>query len=189
MSKRGVGAIFTGGASTRMGGHPKGLLKAPSGKPIVAHLASLLDAAGLEVVLAGAQPAYEHLAITMLEDDEHGVGPLGGLCAALRHAGDRALVTVACDMPHVDASLLERLLSHAPGAPLVVASVGGRRQPFLARHSPRVVLPLAREALSTGRRSLQHVLDLAGAVEMALADDEAGRVRDWDTWEDVGSGP
>lgn len=53
-----------------------------------------------------------------LPDRPHaGLGPLGGIAAALHHAAghdfDRAL-TIGCDMPEVPASLLATLIDRAP---------------------------------------------------------------------------
>ena len=50
--------------------------------------------------------------IRELEPNRH---PLCGIVAALRHARERALVVVGCDMPFVDAGLLA-WLGTAPGA-------------------------------------------------------------------------
>ena len=51
---RAIAGVFVGGAGTRMGGVPKGLLRAPDGPAIVERSRSALAAAGVtEVVLVG----------------------------------------------------------------------------------------------------------------------------------------
>ena len=53
--------IFVGGASTRMGGQPKGLLPAPTGEPLVSRTIAAGRAAGLAPVLVGAAEHYLRL--------------------------------------------------------------------------------------------------------------------------------
>ena len=82
--------IFVGGASRRMNGHPKGLLPCePGGETIVGRLVRIVQALELPVVLVGQHEAYRPLGLPMLADQPPGVGPLGGLCALLRHAQGR----------------------------------------------------------------------------------------------------
>jgi molybdopterin-guanine dinucleotide biosynthesis protein A len=116
-----LGAIFVGGASSRMGGRPKGLLVGPDGLPLVVRLASLLSGVGVPCVLVGEHPAYAHLGLATVADAAAGAGPLGGLVAALERAGSGVLVALACDMPFVTPALLRALLAHPSPSPIVAA--------------------------------------------------------------------
>src|SRR5262245_27958389 len=94
-----------------MGGVAKGLLVGPSG-PIVRALAESARALGLDVVLVGDARAYESLALPSIADDPPNIGPVGGLAALLRRAGDGRAISLGCDMPYVSRALLGRLAAH-----------------------------------------------------------------------------
>ncbi len=112
-----LGGIFVGGASSRMNGVPKGLLRAPDGETIVAHVARAMREAGLEPVLVGKRAEYAAIDVPAIADAAD-AGPLGGLVALLDAARGENVVAVACDMPFVSAALV-RKLAEAPDAPVV----------------------------------------------------------------------
>lgn len=172
-----VGGIFVGGQSRRMGGQPKGRLVSPDGVPIVTRWASLFEALRIPAVLVGDAAAYRDLGLAAIADDPGAAGPLAGLIALLRHAGDGHTIAVACDMPYVSRHLLERLAA-APPASIVAPKRAGRWEPFFARYDAARALPCARAHAHRG--ALQAVLDDACAVELPLSPDEARELRDWD---------
>ena len=179
-----LAGVFVGGAATRMGGAPKGLLRMPGGVTLVDHWRALLEAQGAEVVLVGSGDAYRALGLEVLQDEPSGVGPLGGLVALLQRASPAVAVAVACDMPFVTPALLGRLLA-APAAPVVAPRREGRWEPLFARYDSRAVLPVARAHVAAGRRALHDLLYAVGAVELDLSPDEAAQLRDWDSPGDV----
>ncbi len=181
-----LAGIFVGGASTRMGGAPKGLLRADGGETIIARWARLLSCEGAEPVLVGAHGAYAGLGLPALADARPDLGPLGGLLSLLDHAGERRAIAVACDMPRVTDLLVRRLLE-APAAPIVAARTDDRWLPFFARFDPEAVLPRARAHADRGILSLQRLLDAAGAVALPISPGEERLLVDWDRPEDVGS--
>jgi molybdopterin-guanine dinucleotide biosynthesis protein A len=173
-------AIFVGGASSRMGGHPKGLLRGSDGVAIVERWLSLATTVGLSSVLVGQAPAYAHLGIEAVADERPDAGPLAGLVGLLRSRADAQVVAVACDMPHVTAALLKRL-AFAPDGPAVLAPWrDDRYEPLFARYDRARVLPLAERQLAGGDRSLQKLLRDAGALPFALTDEEWPLLADWD---------
>ncbi len=154
-----LGAVLAGGAGSRLGGAKATAQLA--GRPLISYPLAALGAAGIEAVVvakadtelpdfkaegwAGERrtpPAPRHL----VEPDEprH---PLAGILAALREAGERPLVVLACDMPFAEPALLAALAA-AP-EPLVVPAPGGLPQPLQARYSasllPALEAALARE--------------------------------------------
>src|SRR5204863_1862770 len=64
------------------------------------------------------------------------------LVAALRASGGRPVIAVACDMPFVEAMMLETLAGMDD--PLVVGETGGRLQPFPGRYGLELVVHLER---------------------------------------------
>ncbi len=184
-----VGGIFVGGASTRMMRRPKGLLPSPEGGTLVDRCCAVLRAAGVsKVVLLGAHPAYAAVAhaaaLEVLDDQPRGIGPLGGLLALLKYAGDARALAVACDMPFVSAALLAQLV-HAPEAPIVAPRRSLRWEPLCARYDAARVLPMAQARSAARDYSLQRLLEGAGATALALPANVERELDDWDTPEDV----
>lgn len=183
-SPRVLAGVFVGGAGRRMGGKAKGLLRTADGVTLVERWLGLLARVGAEVVLVGASEAYAPLGLEGLQDEPAGVGPIGGLAALLRRGRGRPVLAVACDLPYVSAALIERLLS-APAASVVAPVRDGRWEPLCARYEPARVQPVIARLLAARRHALQAVLDDAGALAMALSQDEEGELRDWDFPGDV----
>lgn len=180
--------IFVGGASSRMGGAPKGLLRPPSGEAsIVLRLAGLAERLGVPWVLVGRQAAYA-AAGDALEDDPSGAGPLGGLHALAKHATTRYVVALACDMPRVTLVLLARLVD-APHAPIVAPKRGEIWEPLFARYEVTTVRRAAPPRIAARDLGLQALLRDEGAAELSLSSVEARELDDWDSPEDVRDDP
>ncbi len=182
-----LGGIFVGGASSRMNGVPKGLLRAPDGETIVAHVARAMRDAGLEPVLVGKRAEYEGVGVRSIADAAD-AGPLGGLVALLDAARGEPVVAIACDMPYVSAELVRKLAT-APDAPVVAPRRDGRWEPLFARYDASRVLDVAKARCARGELALQGLLDQVGARVLDLDADEAARLADWDRPEDVASNP
>ena len=180
-----LAGIFVGGGSTRMGGHPKGLLRTSSGDSIVLRLRSLFDSLGVETVLVGAQSAYADTGMEMIADRPSGIGPLGGLAALLERAQDGYAIAVACDMPHVSQALLQKLADHPSVATVVAPRSQHGWEPLFARYRAGTARSVIAEQISERRHSLQALLDAAGAEVIALSEAEWHEVGDWDTPADV----
>jgi molybdopterin-guanine dinucleotide biosynthesis protein A len=101
-----VGVILAGGGATRFGGAPKGL-EMIGDQRIIDRVANALRVVSDELLLiANAPNAGEWLpGVRTARDMRSGAGALGGLHAALSHAGTDILL-VAWDMPFVSATLL-----------------------------------------------------------------------------------
>lgn len=179
-----------------MGGVAKGLLQAPESEATLIErlLGEIARAApGAEIVLVGDSTSYASLRLPTVDDAPRDIGPLGGLLGLLQHAeqqGTELALALACDLPRLDATVLERLLTADSGASALVVEQNGVRNPLIARYRMREALPAARAALAGGKRSLQAVLDrLADGVRpLPLTAAEAALVDDWDHPEDVRRG-
>jgi molybdopterin-guanine dinucleotide biosynthesis protein A len=138
-----VGAVLAGGASRRMG-TAKATLEL-AGRPLLEYPLAAVQGAGLEpVVVAKPDSPLPPLAVPFWEEPAEPIHPLTGIIAALHAAGDRPVLTVACDMPFVTAELIADLAAHV--TPLVVPDLDGRLHPLLARWHPSL-LPALRDAL------------------------------------------
>jgi len=183
-----VVGIFVGGRSRRMGGEPKGLLRVPGGdETLVESLARAASEAGLEAVLVGDVAAYDAVVpgLPRLRDQPPGIGPLGGLGALLAHAGNRLALSVACDMPHVDAAALRVLVDHPSEALVLAPRRDGRWEPMLARWRADVVRPALERAVERGVRSFQALLAELEVAELAVDERMDRALVDWDNPADV----
>ncbi|HET6339301.1 MAG TPA: molybdenum cofactor guanylyltransferase [Polyangiales bacterium] len=182
--------IFVGGQSRRMGGTPKGLLLAPSShETLIARLARVGRAAGLDPVLVGAAELGEvGRELRRIPDREPRFGPLSGLASLLDHASGKPCIAVACDMPLVSPALLTRLMHECPAAAVLAPrdTATGKWEPLCARYHPDSVAAVLNRALDSGSRSFQDLFRLLSVVELTLTDTERTELHDWDTPEDIG---
>ncbi len=185
--------IFVGGKGERFGGAAKGLLPSlDTQEPLIERLRRVASTAVPEarVVLVGQRSEYATLGLDCLADDPPGIGPLGGLLALLREAergGHDCCLALACDLPFVDAPLVSRLMTHAPGAAAVAPRPDACWQPLCARYATLSTLTAAETVHAKGRRALHAVLEQLGehAVALPVSAAEAHALRDWDSPKDV----
>jgi len=138
-SGRPVGAVLAGGRGSRIGGAKA--LADLGGRPLISYPLAAVEAAGLEpVVVAKPESELPSLPCRTIIEPALPRHPLCGIVAALRDAGERPVVAVACDMPLVGPQLLAWLGS-AP-EPLVAAAGQGEMQPLLARYDSSLLAAL-----------------------------------------------
>lgn len=108
-----LGAIIAGGASSRFGSDKA--LALLDGRPLIAHAAGALEPFVETIVVCGRE--WGGLP-SLADQPEPGLGPLGGIAAALLHAeptgGYSHVLTIGCDMPRVPAALIADLIARAP---------------------------------------------------------------------------
>lgn len=102
-----LGAILAGGQSRRFGSDKADALL--DGRKLIDHVAEALQRDCDALVVCGRT----HPSIPGIEDrPQPGLGPLGGLCAALMHgraAGFDAVLCAPCDAPDLPADLFVQL--------------------------------------------------------------------------------
>ncbi len=137
------GFVLVGGRSSRFGRdkalHPVG------GRPMALRVADTLAQVVESVTLVGPPAKYRALGLPVIADKREGIGPLGGVLAALEEAALEESAAAwsliaACDLPRIDRGALERLLRRAltSGADAVwPATPDGRLQPLCAAYSKR----------------------------------------------------
>ncbi len=114
-----LGAVLAGGQSRRFGSD-KALAELDH-RPLIAHAAAALEPFVAKVVICGR--AFGDY-VALADRPAPGLGPLGGLAAALRHAADHgfdAVLSLGCDIPLLPADLVAAL--RAIGAPVAVRAL------------------------------------------------------------------
>ncbi len=152
-----TGVILAGGEASRYGGAPKGLERV-GGRRIIDRVVDALSAVTDSLMLVANDAAADGWlpGVRRVEDVHRGAGGLGGIHAALSHAGSAVLV-VAWDMPFVPAELLAELRreGETPGADAAVPESDSRRglEPLCAYYGPRC-LAAVESRLARGERKV-----------------------------------
>ncbi len=154
---RTLGAILAGGQSRRFGKDKA--LALLDGRPLIERAIGAIIEQVSEIVIVGRNGDSG-----IADRPQPGLGPLGGLNAALHHArenGFDTVVTIGCDMPFLPRDLVAQL--QATGVPSFLqsmpivgywpASLADRLDAHLAAHTDR---------------SMRHWAKAAGAVALHL---------------------
>lgn len=146
------GAVLAGGAASRYGRRPKGLLEV-GGRRILDRVVDTVAAAvGAPPLLVANDPDAGSWApaLRCVPDVRTGLGSLGGIYTAVCEGPDPVLC-VAWDMPFVSEALLRALVAESPGFDAFLPESGGRRglEPLCAVYGP-ACRPAIEQALARG---------------------------------------
>lgn len=164
--------ILTGGQSTRMGADK--FLMEINGKPQYQHLYELLTGLGLETYLSCSAEQVSKLrgAVPVIKDIHEGIGPIGGLAAAITAFPDASWLVVACDLIHLTPESVKVLLD-ADEANFDVITYQQEGSPFFETtctiYHPSSYI-VVRRTIRNGDYSLQTVLKKSVVKTIAPAD-------------------
>ena len=163
-----VGVILAGGGATRFGGKPKGL-ELVDGVRIIDRVAAALRGAADELLLIANDPGADAWlpGVRTAADVRRGDGALGGLHAALSHAGGHAVLVAAWDMPYLSEGLLRALRAEGERgfeAVLPVSETSGRGvEPLCAWYAPTCLAAIERRLDAKDRRVVSFFADVRTA--------------------------
>lgn len=102
------------------------------------------------------------------------IGPMGGVASALSECASSAVLTVACDMPGLDAATVNTLIAarDVDVDATVVMNARGQLEPLCAVYEPGM-LPQLERAIEAGEYSLNRVLSEARVCRVEVPDAEA----------------
>lgn len=181
-----AGVILAGGESSRMGRN-KALLEVYGERMIETayrRMAELFD----EVLLVTNTPeSYDFIPCRKIADIHPGMGPLGGIHAALSSAVAGRAFVIACDMPGLNPRLIRELCS-IEGGDVVIPETPGGLEPLHAVYSKNC-LPKMEQMLFAGERRILSFFDLAQVRlvprgRIAALDPEYASFRNINTQED-----
>ena len=164
-----MGAVMTGGRSSRFGSDKGAALL--RGVTLADHAAAAIAPFVGTVIRVGGADGIADMPVP-------GLGPLGGIAAALDHAAGRgfdSVLTIGCDMPRLPAGLVEALLRRAPAycgeAPVLghwpVSMLAGLMDLLCvpAEAGTQTILPPSREnSLGKTGPSIKYWARIIGAV-------------------------
>lgn len=115
--------VLAGGEAQRMGGVDKGW-QLYAGQPLIERMMALVKAVSVQQFISANRnlDRYQALADTVITDvvPWQGIGPLGGLYAALDKLYTTHLLVLPCDTPLFSSAALQHLLEAAKQAPELV---------------------------------------------------------------------
>jgi molybdopterin-guanine dinucleotide biosynthesis protein A len=158
--------VLCGGQSRRMGRDKarvelEGQTLLERAVAAVSGALATLEADPRGVCLAcGPVPRYADFRLPLALDQRADAGPLAGLEAGLAAVPAGLVITLACDMPRVDAGWLARLCSRARSDALDVCWLAGARgvEPLCAVYDT-AILPCVRAALDAGQLKMTSLAD------------------------------
>ena len=151
-----TGFVLAGGRSLRMG-RDKAQIPWGSGTMLSSAVVQMKQVTS-HVFIVGALETQNARA-PVLADTTPGLGPMGGIHAALTHSETEWNLVLAVDLPLITADFLAAIVKHCGGATVaVVPKVHGQLQPLCAAYH-RAILPEVERALASGDLSIHHLLE------------------------------
>ena len=150
--------MLAGGAASRLGGRPKGLLDL-GGRTILDGLIDLLtETTGTPPFLVANAPEAPSWrpGLETVRDVIPGAGALGGLHAALSKARPDRVLCVAWDLPFLTAPLLTARIEGSPSFDAFLPESGGPRgvEPLCAVYGPACIPAIERRSAAGDYRAI-----------------------------------
>ena len=149
--------ILCGGRSTRMGRDKASL--PIHGETMLSRVARLVSAVADDVIVVGRRDQQFPHGVTVVNDPAEDLGPLAGLAAGLIASRSDLNIVVACDMPLINPTVLERLTTMIGDDDMCVAVIDGHPSVLCGVYRSTVG-SVAQSLLDSGERRVMRLLDL-----------------------------
>ncbi len=166
-----TGVILAGGESRRYGRNKA--LEPLGGIPLIERVCRVLEQLFPEVILITNTPEeYVHLKLPMHRDRIRGLGPMGGIHAALSVMRTAWGFFVACDMPSLNPAFIRYMVAQIEsGVDVVIPRIQGKMEALHALYA-RQCLPVFERLIGKGIYQVIRVLQ-----EVTVRYVEEGEVR------------
>jgi len=161
-----LGAVLAGGQSRRLG-KDKATIELEGRSLLDRALMTLREVFPRVVIVSPPRDFESQVDAEFVHDPVPPVGPLGGVMAAIRHAGDQTAFVLACDLPFVSTELIRYLLRRSRIGALTqdaesdfavsIPCMAGRPQPLCGLYGTRCLATIER-ALGSGDFGVQELL-------------------------------
>ncbi|MGD9405899.1 MAG: molybdenum cofactor guanylyltransferase [Anaerolineae bacterium] len=171
---QGISSVILAGGDSRRLGVDKALLEL-DGQTLLSRVVQKLAPLSDDLIIVTNNPEdYEHLAlgVRFVPDERPGEGALMGIYSGLKASTYPSALTVACDMPFLNMSLLRFMVDNIAGHDAVVPRLeGGLLEPLHAVYGKQC-LPFMASVLAQGLRRIAVFLDQVDVfyVEQATID-------------------
>jgi len=143
-------AVLAGGQSKRMG-QEKAFLEV-GGQRVIERVLATVGPLSDDCFISTNSPAkYEEFGLRLVSDIYPGKAALGGIYSVIQAARYPTVLVVACDMPFLQADLLEYLMNLAPTADVVVPVVNPSQPETLHAVYAKRCLPAIESRLVANR--------------------------------------
>tara|TARA_Y100000768_G_scaffold168102_1_gene125873 strand:+ start:2028 stop:2636 length:609 start_codon:yes stop_codon:yes gene_type:complete len=164
--------ILSGGKSSRMGGHDKGLLDF-YGKSVLLRIVNLASNFSSDVfVVANSNldkynKIHPYVYTDILDDFQ---GPLSGIYTAMSKCKNKNLIILPCDGPFIIKEYFETLTTNKSNKDIQVIKTGNRLQPVYARINVSLLGNLE-NFLQSGERKIDKWYNSCGFDEICYEED------------------
>lgn len=166
-----TGVVLTGGKSSRMW-QDKAMLEV-NGKTLLDRALDTLQPLVNDLLVIGDPERHGHVGPFVIADDLPGMGPLGGIVTALRYAIHDRVIVLACDMPGINGSLIERLKQADAQCDAFIPQCDGKREPLAAMYHRRCRV-VFEASLAEGKWKVTDALDRVQASYVQICAGEEG---------------
>lgn len=178
-----TGIILAGGKSSRMG-REKGLILLQN-KAVIQHIIDALKPLVTELVIVSSNPDYDIFNIKRIEDIIPESGPIAGIHAGLMHSKTKNNLVVSCDVPLLNAGILQHLLQYkTENYDIVQFQSKGKSIPLIALYKKQCVEQCF-ELLKNGERRLQKLVLAMQTKTITVSKEEEAFVINMNTIEDL----
>lgn len=157
--------VLAGGASRRMGGHNKALIKI-DGESIIERELNILDRLFKNIILiTNTFEDYSFLGKPMYSDIKPGYGSLGGLYTGLNHCSTEYGFVFACDMPFLNQGIVGYICGKHEGHDVTIPRINGFLEPLHAVYSRRCI-PFIEKLLRIGDLKIVDLFPYVDVMEI-----------------------
>ncbi len=160
--------VLAGGQGSRLNYREKALLQL-HGKPILLRILERLSTSVDDfIIVARDKDQLNTLQLNILPadrttfvyDEIRGFGPIAGIYTGLKASRAPYSVVLACDMPYINANVVDLLFSKASGYD---AAIPYPPEPLHAVYKRDVTIEAARKAINEGKGAIMYVIDQLNA--------------------------
>lgn len=145
--------ILAGGKGKRMNGN-KALLPI-SGVTLIEKIAGDIGPYFGEILISvqSIKP-FDFLSYRLVIDEQANIGPLMGILSSLRASRNDVNFIIACDIPEINLTFLEKMISHTDKYDIVVPNSGKNKfEPLFAFYNKNLI-PKIEELIKQGQRKI-----------------------------------
>ncbi len=130
-----TGIILAGGKSSRMG-QDKGLMLY-QGKPLIQFAIDAIEPIVESVVIVSSNKDYAQFGYPLIADIYPEKGPLAGIYSGLKSVKSELNIVLGCDMPNVNSSLLEHLISLVDNEAVLLPAFNGKTEQLVGIYTKK----------------------------------------------------
>ncbi len=151
-----TGIILAGGKSSRMGSDKALLLY--KGKVFLSHVINAIKPLVDDIIIVSNDERHSQFNYRRISDTIIDAGPLAGIHAGLTDSNTENNLVLSCDVPLIQTSILEFILSHNENQTDVIQiEEKGRKHPLIALYKKSTTAHI-NQALIQGERKLRRAL-------------------------------